>query len=158
MTIRREHVFQFLHLLAHAQFFSGTQLALRIMERIIMSLSKPLILSVGMLLFTPFVMAASTVKTTCPESLEINNKSYTMSEVDLFQGLPVKQGRLMPDTLDDMVWTLKDYQDYAKEMNMPLYLVCRYKGTDKTVTLQVPVTAKKCSAWFSNGKYAASCE
>jgi hypothetical protein len=58
----------------------------------------------------------------------------------------------MPDTLNDTVWTLQDYQDYGREMNLPLYLVCRYKGTKKTVDLKVPDTAKKCSAWFRGNK------
>jgi hypothetical protein len=72
-----------------------------------------------------------------------------MNDVSLFQGPPESRD-VMPDTLNDMVWTLQDYQDYG-EMNLPLYLVCRYKGR-KTTTIKVPDTAKKCSAWFGNKK------
>jgi hypothetical protein len=37
---------------------------------------------------------------------------------------------------------IKDYQDYVKEHNTSLFLVCRYKGTDKTTTIKVPADAK----------------
>lgn len=121
-----------------------------------MSWNKWLLLSAS-LLFSGISLAE---KISCPDSLTVNHKSHRMNDVSVFQGPPEKLGELMPDTQDDMVWTLKDYQDYAREMNMPLYLVCRYKGTKKTVDLRVPDTAKKCSAWFGDNKYQfySSCE
>jgi hypothetical protein len=65
-----------------------------------------------------------------------------MNYVSLFMGPPEEKADLMPDTLDAWVWTLKDYQDYVKEHNTSLFLVCRYKGIDKTVTIKVPAAAK----------------
>jgi len=73
-----------------------------------------------------------------------------LHDVSLFQGPPEQLGELMPDTEEKTEWTLKDYQDYAREKDMPLYFVCKYKGTDKTVTLKVPDTAKKCSTEYGN--------
>ncbi|QOV69711.1 STY0301 family protein [Citrobacter sp. BDA59-3] len=121
-----------------------------------MSRRKGIVLSVA-LLFSGF---ASAEKIQCPDLLTMKNTSYRMDDVSLFQGTPDKLGELMPDTLNDMVWTLQDYQDYGREMNLPLYLVCRYKGTKKTVELKIPDTAKKCSAWFGNNQnqFYASCE
>lgn len=118
--------------------------------------SKWIILSAALL----FSGLTSAEKIHCPDSLTVKKRSYRMNDVSLFQGPPEKQGELMPDTLNDTVWTLGDYQDYGREMNLPLYLVCRYKGTKKTVDLKVPDTAKKCSAWFGDNKNQlyASCE
>ena len=69
-----------------------------------------------------------------------------MNYVSLFMEPPEEKADVMPDTLDAWVWTLKDYQDYVKEHNTSLFLVCGYKGTDKTTTIKVPADAKKCSA------------
>ena len=113
-----------------------------------MSRRKGIVLSVALL----FSGLASAEKIQCPDSLTVKNTSYRMDDVSLFQGPPDKLGELMPDTLNDMVWTLQNYQDYGREMNLPLYLVCRYKGTKKTLELKVPDTAKKCSAWFGNNQ------
>jgi len=126
------------------------------MEVVIMSRRKGIVLSVALL----FSGLASAEKIQCTDSLTVKNTSYRMDDVSLFQGPPDKLGELMPDTLNDMVWTLQDYQDYGREMNLPLYLVCRYKGTKKTLELKVPDTAKKCSAWFGNNQnqFYASCE
>jgi hypothetical protein len=65
-----------------------------------------------------------------------------MNYVSLLMGPPEEKADVMPDTLDAWVWTLKDYQGYVKEHNTSLFLVCRYKGTDKTTTIKVPADAK----------------
>ncbi|GJL46409.1 TPA: BPSL0067 family protein [Citrobacter farmeri] len=99
-------------------------------------------------------------KITCPDSLNVKNEPHRLNDETLFQGLPEKQGDLMPDTDNAMVWTLKDYQDYARKSNLCLHLICRYEGTDQTVALRVPDTAKKWSAWFGDNKeqFYASCQ
>lgn len=122
-----------------------------------MSWNKPLLLTATIIFFSG---TANAEKITCPDSLQVNHKSHKLNDVSLFQGPPEKLGELMPDTENKTEWTLKDYQDYARENNMPLNLVCRYKGTDKTVTLNVPETAKKCSAWYGYSKeeFYSTCE
>lgn len=116
------------------------------------------------MLLATFVLLLSGVvnaeKIPCPDSLNVNNEPHRLNDVSLFQGPPEKQGDLMPDTDNAMVWTLKDYQDYAKKSNLPLHLICRYEGTYETVALRVPDTAKKCSAWFGDNKeqFYASCQ
>ncbi len=45
-------------------------------------------------------------KITCPDSLNVNNEPHRLNDETLFQGLPEKQGDLMPDTDNAMVWTL----------------------------------------------------
>ncbi len=65
-----------------------------------------------------------------------------MYYADVFVGPPSERASLLPDTDDEMVWTLQDSQDYAKAHNTSMFLVCHYKGTDKTITVKVPVTAK----------------
>ena len=97
-----------------------------------MSRRKGIVLSAALL----FSGLASAEKIQCPDSLTVKNTSYRMDDVSLFQGPPDKLGELMPDTLNDMVWTLQDYQDYGREMNLPLYLVCRYKGDEKNTGIK----------------------
>nr|WP_305852343.1 STY0301 family protein [Citrobacter sp. ku-bf4] len=46
--------------------------------------------------------------------MNVNNESHRLNDMSLFQGAPEKQGDLMPDTDNAMLWTLKDYLDYAK--------------------------------------------
>ncbi|ELY2797038.1 hypothetical protein SNN58_003922 [Cronobacter dublinensis] len=122
-----------------------------------MSWNKAGLLSTVIMLFSGI---ASAKGITCPDSLQIGNKPHRLNDVSLFQGLPKNLGELMPDTQDKTEWTLKDYQDYARENNMPLYLVCHYTESEKVIVLKVPETAKKCSAWYGNSKeeFYASCE
>lgn len=122
-----------------------------------MSWNKAGLLSTVIMLFSGI---ASAKGITCPDSLQIGNKPHRLNDVSLFQGLPKNLGELMPDTQDKTEWTLKDYQDYARENNMPLYLVCDYTESEKAIVLKVPETAKKCSAWYGNSKeeFYASCE
>lgn len=117
--------------------------------------NKWLLLSVSLL----FSGIAHAEKISCPETLKENNKTYTMNDVSLFLGTPEEKADLMPDTLDAWVWTLKDYQDYVKEHNTSLFLVCRYKGTDKTATMKVPADARKCAARYGKkDAVLATCE
>lgn len=122
-----------------------------------MSWSKSLLLVSALTLFSGM---ANAEKITCPDSFQVKSKPHRLNDVSLFQGPPQQLGELMPDTQNKTEWTLKDYQDYAREKDMPLFLVCRYNGTDKAVTIKVPDTAKVCSAWYGNGKedFHASCE
>lgn len=122
-----------------------------------MSWSKPALLSAAMMLFSG---VASAKGITCPDAIQIDNKPHRLNNVSLFQGLPENFGELMPDTQDKTEWTLKDYQEYARENNMPLYLACHYSGSHKTVVLKVPDTAKICAAKFGSSKeeFYASCE
>ncbi len=66
-----------------------------------------------------------------------------MNRVSVFEGEPEKRVDLMPDTDDNMVWTLKPSQENVKAQHTAMYLVCRYKGTDKTTALKIPASAKK---------------
>lgn len=122
-----------------------------------MSWSKAALLSAAIMLFSGVANAKGI---TCPDSLQVDSKPHRLNDVSLFQGLPKNLGELMPDTQDKTEWTLKDYQDYDRENNMPLYLVCHYTGSKKTIVLKVPETAKKCSAWYGYSKeeFYASCE
>lgn len=122
-----------------------------------MSWSKPLLLISALTLLSGM---ANAEKMTCPDSLQIKNKPHRLNGVSLFQGPPQQLAELIPDTQDKTEWTLKDYQDYAREKDLPLFLVCRYHGTDKAVTIKVPGTAQVCSAWYGNGKedLHASCK
>ena len=121
-----------------------------------MSWSNAVLLSASIFLSSGIAHAE---KINCPETLKENNKTYIMNYVSLFMGPPEEKADVMPDTLDAWVWTLKDYQDYVKEHNTSLFLVCGYKGTDKTTIIKVPADAKKCSAHYGKKEAVlATCE
>ncbi|WP_039058762.1 STY0301 family protein [Enterobacter sp. Bisph1] len=87
-------------------------------------------------------------KIECPQSLTENHKQYPLFNLDVFEGPPEEMGSLMPDSDEAAVWTLSDSQAAAKARNTAMFLVCQFKGTKKTVTLKIPASAKKCSAWI----------
>lgn len=107
--------------------------------------NKTIILSSFLLFYHGFTYAE---KIECPQSLTENNKKYSLYNLDVFEGPPNEMGSLMPDSDDSAVWTLSDSQAAAKARNTSMFLVCQFKGTNKTVTLKIPASAKKCSAWF----------
>ncbi|EPE7078014.1 STY0301 family protein [Cronobacter sakazakii] len=86
--------------------------------------------------------------------------THRLNDSSLFQGPPEKQGELMPDNDNRMVWTLKEYQSYGKKMGLPLWLVCRYENTSKTVELKVPDSANQCKARSreNSTRFYAFCE
>ncbi|ALB63790.1 hypothetical protein BN137_4146 [Cronobacter condimenti 1330] len=122
-----------------------------------MSWNKPLLLYTALLSLSAIVSAE---KITCPNVLQDAALSHRLNDVSLFQGPPEKQGELMPDNDKHIVWTLKTYQDYGKKMHLPLWLVCRYDNTVRTVNLVVPETASQCMARFGDSKniFHAGCE
>lgn len=137
-------------------FIRVQTVSLKIMKNLIISLNKTVLLST-VLLFSATAMAE---KISCPASLQINNKPHRLNDVSLFSGPPEERGELIPDTEDDTVWTIRGYPFYDRTGELPFYLVCKYKGTKETVTLKVPDSAKKCSAWLEGGinHFFAACE
>lgn len=137
-------------------FICAQTTSLKIMKNLIISLNKTVLLST-ILLFSATAMAE---KIACPTSLQINNKPHRLNDVSLFSGPPEERGELIPDTEDDTVWTIRGYPFYDRTGELPFYLVCKYKGTKETVTLKVPDSAKKCSAWLEGGihHFFAACE
>ncbi|SCC00911.1 hypothetical protein GA0061071_10467 [Kosakonia oryzendophytica] len=122
-------------------------MGLNALKKMGMLWNRAVLLSGAIMLFSGSVFAE---KVSCPDVLTINAKNYRMYYADVFVGPPSERASLLPDTDDEMVWTLQDSQDYAKAHNTSMFLVCHYKGTDKTITVRVPVTAKKCTVWFES--------
>lgn len=104
--------------------------------------------------------AACAEKIECPQSLTENHKQYPLFNLDVFEGPPEEKGSLMPDSDEAAIWTLSDSQTAAKARNTSMFLVCQFKGTKKTVTLKIPASAKKCSAWLEGSaeKPRIACE
>ncbi|MGY5958041.1 STY0301 family protein [Kosakonia sp. BK9b] len=122
-----------------------------------MSWSNALFLSSVALFFSSTAFAE---KVNCPAFIKDSNKTYSMNLIDVFVGPPEERASLLPDTDEEMTWTLKDSQDYARAHNTSIFLVCRYKGTNKKATVKVPETAQKCSGWYgySKDEFYAACE
>ncbi|EOV8839179.1 STY0301 family protein [Cronobacter dublinensis] len=119
--------------------------------------SKAALFSISVIFFSGTAWAE---KIQCPDSLTEKNHSHRLNLVDVFEGPPEELASLLPDTDDEMVWTLSDSQNYAKAHNTAVFLVCQYQGTAKKITLKVPASAKKCMAWFGDTKndFYAGCE
>lgn len=118
--------------------------------------SKTLLLSAGLFLSASSVHATSTI---CPSYPTAQDKTHALSDASLFVGPPKELVELMPDSDQETVWTLSDYQDEAKEHKTSLYFICHYKNTKQKVELIVAATAKKCSVAYDNhSKVIAECE
>ncbi|ELQ6062201.1 hypothetical protein SMB93_000017 [Cronobacter sakazakii] len=122
-----------------------------------MSWNKKLLLSTAVLIFSG---AACAGKITCPNTLQNALITHRLNDASLFQGPPKNNGELMSDNDRHIVWTLKEYQSYAKKMSLPLWLVCRYENTSKTVELKVPDSANQCKAGLGENstRFYAFCE
>lgn len=96
------------------------------------------------------ISAAHAQNLACPQTFPTSNNANTLRDVSLFIGPQQNKTDLMPDTPDETVWTLPDYQDEAKHSHTDLYLICKYHNIDKTVDLKVPQSAKECSARYDN--------
>lgn len=122
-----------------------------------MSWNKTLLLSTAVLIFSG---AACAEKIACPNTLPNALIMHRLNDASLFQGPPEKQGELMSDNDNRMVWRLKEYQSYGKKMGLPLWLVCRYENTSKTVELKVPDSANQCKAGLGENstRFYAFCE
>jgi len=95
----------------------------------------------------------------CPATIKDETHAYPLNYASLFDGPPNKLADLMPDSDKETVWTLPLYQKGAHDRGESLYFVCRYSKTEKTLTLQVPKTAKKCSVYGDDkGRTFAVCE
>lgn len=69
-----------------------------------MSWNKKLLLSTALFIFSG---AACAEKITCPNTLPNALITHRLNDASLFQGPPEKQGELMPDNDNRMVWTRK---------------------------------------------------
>lgn len=93
--------------------------------------NKTVILSSFLFFYHGFTYAE---KIECPQSLTENNKKYSLYNLDVFEGPPNEMGSLMPDSDDSAVWTLSGSQAAVKARNTSMFLVCQFKGTNKTVS------------------------
>lgn len=105
------------------------------------------------------ISACAAPSISCPATIKDNLHAYPLADASLFDGPPGNLADLMPDTDKEMAWTLPLYQKGARDRGESLYFVCHYAKTQKTVTLQVPKIAKKCSVYGNDkGQTFAVCE
>ncbi|EOW6432075.1 STY0301 family protein [Cronobacter turicensis] len=135
--------------LVSASFVLFLSRAWRMLEIIIMWWSKAALISIGVMFSSG---AAWAEKIQCPDTLTDKNHVHRLNLVDVFEGPLEELASLLPDTDDEMIWTLSDSQNYAKAHSTAVFLVCQYQGTAKKITLKVPAGAKKCMAWFGDTK------
>lgn len=115
------------------------------MEANIMSLNKTL---AGVVCSTfGFIACASTShRFECPSALSDGRQSYVLDNASLFDG--------PPEQLADLIPVQGKTADRWDLTGVDPYLVCRYKGTDKVVTMHVK-DARACEA--TSHPFAAYC-
>lgn len=106
----------------------------------VMSLSR---LVVGIALFAPLVAAIAAPPAGCPQRHSDGKKTGHLDNASVFDGLPEGLIDLMPD-LENATWDLAMAQVSVKERGESMYLVCRYKGIDATVTVKIASDATFC--------------
>ena len=85
--------------------------------------------------------------TWCPQTLTGLDKKHVLENASLFDTPPINKADLTPDVVG---------QNEAWDPDrIDPYLVCRYSGTTKVVTLH-PVGAKSCT--MLGGPFRACCE
>lgn len=105
-----------------------------------MSLSRllPVLLCFG------HVWAAHAAPLRCPASMKTDHKILRFEALSVFDGEPSMRVDLMPDT-ETSTWSLEVEQQEAKKAGRKLYMVCRYRGTEKTVQLPIPYEFDECA-------------
>ncbi|WP_312690878.1 STY0301 family protein [Kosakonia sp.] len=118
--------------------------------------NKNCLLAAAVWLTTSMAQAATTQ---CPQYPNPNDKSHSLEDASLFIGPQKDKVDLMPDTDQETVWTLPDYQDAARKDQTSLHFICRYKNTKQTVDLTVSATAQTCSvAYDKKDNLIAACK
>lgn len=105
-----------------------------------MSLSSAL-LAIALLSTSAAAVAANEIA--CPKQIGGNGQAAFLDSADVYEGPPANKASLMPD-LETWTWELKIEQQTARHTGIPLYLVCRYKGTKAVVQLKIPYPATFC--------------
>ncbi len=77
------------------------------------------------------------------ERISVFNRDKDGREYDLAPDNETHQGRRVTQT-----WNLNDYRE------MPLFLTCRYKNTDKVVSVELPPALSRCTQTFELDAHA----
>jgi hypothetical protein len=79
----------------------------------------------------------------CPQQHREGKRTAALESAAAFDGAPENKADLMPN-LANLEWDLADAQKRAQARGDAIYLVCKYKGTESTVTLELPQAATLC--------------
>ncbi|SMC27516.1 hypothetical protein SAMN02745857_02892 [Andreprevotia lacus DSM 23236] len=108
-------------------------------------------------LLTAPALAAAALQ--CPASLPQGNKANILRDASVLEGDPAQHGELLPDNNRESVWTLPEAQwRDAQQAGRGLYLVCRYRGSEQTVQLALPIGTPRCTLTAHKGKLRAACD
>lgn len=119
-----------------------------------MSLSR---LTAGCLLCVSSFASAGDAETSCPQTYREGSKIGSLIDASVFADAPANRAELMPD-LETSEWDITPNQAYAEQRGEPMYLVCRYKGTQGTIQLKIPYAATRCVVkGIAGGKTYAGC-
>lgn len=92
---------------------------------------------------------ASAQSLACPDTLESDlssggqPQSFKFRYVSFFDGDPAEMADLAPDEGPNPK-ILEQRWQFTRAPDRPIYMVCRYHGTDQTFKTQVPGDVKQC--------------
>jgi hypothetical protein len=92
----------------------------------------------------------------CPPRHGDGKKAGHLENASVFDGPPEKLFDLMPD-LETATWDIATDQETARQRGESMYLVCRYKGIDATVTLKIQPDATFCKVSGTKNRTRAYC-
>lgn len=94
----------------------------------------------------------------CPPSVSARGKTFPLADASVFDGPPEEHADLMPD-LETSEWDIATDQKAGKTPGRSLYLVCRYSGSQRTVSLRIPRDATRCKVeGIASGRTVAWCK
>jgi hypothetical protein len=92
---------------------------------------------------------ASAASLSCPETIDAGIStagaadSFKFRYVSFFDGDPSEMADLAPDDGANPK-VLEQRWQFTRAPDRPIYMVCRYHGTDETVKKEVPADVKQC--------------
>lgn len=88
----------------------------------------------------------------CPALLQVGRSVAQFETADVFVGPPEHRASLLPD-LETAEWRL----ELAHVHRESLYLVCRYRDSNSTITIPIPPSATYCRFGGGPHKNVAEC-
>lgn len=103
----------------------------------------------------PAVFAAD--RYDCPEAKLASGKLAPAQSLDLFDGPPADLAQLAPDNADAPLRQARFWSFSGKEQ--AVWVVCHYKGTQRTSSFSLPKAYAKCAAAGKHPRWSGlSCE
>jgi hypothetical protein len=115
------------------------------------SMSSSSVALLACLVIVAATVAPANATVTCPQTWRDHNASFSFSRASVFEGDPRELADLIPVHGE---WDLSQYGSNRG----PFFLVCRYEGTDHTISIRLPREIQICKQGSQAKRISASCD